>query len=105
MAQLETKNCRHIQTAWMDSRVWKFYLRSLLLMHITEPSLLLLDNLDCHVSGESEAIVAEELMAVLQPLPKKLNIAKLKALWLKDKTKATTASEKRLATIKRAIAA
>ncbi|OWZ10000.1 hypothetical protein PHMEG_00017212 [Phytophthora megakarya] len=60
-----------VQTkAWMDSRVWKLYLRSLLQQHITRSALLLVDNLECHVSGESEAIFSEELDAVLQPLPK-----------------------------------
>ncbi|KAG3201665.1 hypothetical protein PC128_g3742 [Phytophthora cactorum] len=113
----------HIYTvqkkAWMDSRVWRFYLRSLLQWHISEPSILLVDNLECHVSDEAEAIVAGELVSVLQPLPKNstsvcqpLDVgvmgplkAKLKALWLVEKTTATTASEKRLATIKRTIKA
>lgn len=103
----------------MDARVWKFYLRSLLQKHIASHSLLLVDNLECHVSGESEAIISEELMAVLQPLPKNstsvcqpLDVgimgplkAKLKALWLTEKATATTAKEKRIATIKRVIAA
>ncbi|GMF54287.1 unnamed protein product [Phytophthora fragariaefolia] len=103
--------------AWMDARVWKFYLRSQ--QHLTGRSLLLVDNLECHVSGESEAIVSEELKAVLQPLPKNSTSvcqplavgimgplkAKLKALWLLEKNTATTAKEKRLATIKRAISA
>ncbi|KAG4233215.1 hypothetical protein PC116_g18571 [Phytophthora cactorum] len=103
----------------MDSRVWRFYLRSLLQWHISEPSILLVDNLECHVSDEAEAIVAGELVSVLQPLSKNstsvcqpLDVgvmaplkAKLKALWLVDKTTATIASEKRLATIKRTIKA
>eukprot|EP00644_Phytophthora_capsici_P001163 jgi/Phyca11/129677/e_gw1.86.161.1 len=103
----------------MDARVWKFYLRSLLQQHVTCSSLLLVDNLECHVSGESDAIVSDELMSVLQPLPKNatsvcqpLDVgimgplkAKLKALWLFENATATTAKEKRLATIKRTIAA
>ncbi|OWZ08351.1 hypothetical protein PHMEG_00019125 [Phytophthora megakarya] len=104
-----------VQTkAWMNSRVWKLYLRSLLQQHITRSALLLVDNLECHVSSESEAIVSEELCAVLQPLPKNatsvcqpLDVgimeplkANLKALWLFENATATTAKEKRLATIK-----
>ncbi|POM64860.1 Hypothetical protein PHPALM_19561 [Phytophthora palmivora] len=103
--------CRHFYTvqtkAWMDSRVWKFYLRTLLKQHITRSSLLLVDNLECHVSGESEAIMSEELKAVLQPLPKNatsvcqpLDVgvmgplkAKLKSLWLFENSTATTAQE------------
>ncbi|KUF98716.1 Dimodular nonribosomal peptide synthase [Phytophthora nicotianae] len=109
-----------VQTkAWMDTRLWRIYLRVLLQQHITQSSLLLVDNLECHVSGESEAIVSEKLKAVLQPLPKNatsvcqpLDVgimgplkAKLKALWLFESTTATSAKEKRLATIKRAISA
>ncbi|OWZ06406.1 hypothetical protein PHMEG_00021345 [Phytophthora megakarya] len=56
--------------AWMDARVWKFYLRSILQQHITCNSLLFVDNLECHGSGEAEAIVSEELMTVLRSLPK-----------------------------------
>ncbi|KAG3161856.1 hypothetical protein PC128_g20722 [Phytophthora cactorum] len=121
--ELPTYPKGHIYTvqkkAWMDSRVWRFYLRSLLQWHISEPSILLVDNLECQVSDEAEAIVAGELVSVLQPLPKNstsvcqhLDVgvmgplkAKLKALWLVEKTTATTASEKRLATIKRTIKA
>ncbi|POM59761.1 ABC Superfamily [Phytophthora palmivora] len=36
----------------MDARVWKLYLRFLLQQHITRSALLLVDNLECHVSGE-----------------------------------------------------
>ncbi|KAG3079098.1 hypothetical protein PC121_g7092 [Phytophthora cactorum] len=119
--ELPTYPKGHIYTvqkkARMDSRVWRFYLRSLLQWHIREPSILLIDNLECHISDEAEAIVAGELVSVLQPLPKNstsvcqpLDVgvmgplkAKLKALWLVEKTTATTASKKRLATIKRTI--
>ncbi|KAK1939167.1 hypothetical protein P3T76_008551 [Phytophthora citrophthora] len=88
--ELPTHPDGHVYTVqskpWMDTQVWKFYLRSLLSMLITEPSLLLVDNLDCHVSDASEAIVSEELNAMLQPLPK-------------------NTSEKRLAMIRRTITA
>ncbi|EEY70386.1 uncharacterized protein PITG_05791 [Phytophthora infestans T30-4] len=83
----------------MDAPVWKFYLRSLLQQHIARPSLLLVNNLECHVSGESEAIGSDELMSVLQPLPKNA------PQFAKPLDVATTAKEKRLATIKRVITA
>ncbi|KAG6964896.1 hypothetical protein JG687_00005710 [Phytophthora cactorum] len=43
--------CAVQKKAWMDSRVWAFYLPSLLHYHIAEPSVLLVDNLECHVSA------------------------------------------------------
>ncbi|GMF39822.1 unnamed protein product [Phytophthora fragariaefolia] len=112
----------------MDGRVWLFYLRSLLYIHISEPSVLLVDNLDCHVSEESAEVLADEMLTHLQPLPKNstsvcqpLDVgimgplkAKLKALWMEErppplkegeKRPKKTAKEKRLETIKRAIKA
>ncbi|GMF44552.1 unnamed protein product [Phytophthora fragariaefolia] len=111
----------------MDGRVWLFYLRSLLYIHIFEPSVLLVDNLDCHVSEESAEVLAAEMLTHLQPLPKNstsvcqpLDVgimgplkAKLKALWMEErppplkgeKRPKKTAKEKRLETIKRAIKA
>ncbi|KAG2776141.1 hypothetical protein Pcac1_g13481 [Phytophthora cactorum] len=106
--------------AWMDARVWHFY--------ILEGSVLLVDNLNCHVSDESEMIVKKELHSILQALPKNstsvcqsLDVgimgplkAKLKELWLAErppplkpgeKRKKKTAADKRLETIKRAITA
>ncbi|KAE8997306.1 hypothetical protein PR003_g19713 [Phytophthora rubi] len=48
--ELPTYPKGHVYTvqkkAWMDARVWLFYLRSLLYIHISEPSVLLVDNLD-----------------------------------------------------------
>ncbi|KAG3194980.1 hypothetical protein PC128_g8849 [Phytophthora cactorum] len=55
--------------AWMDSRVWEFYVRSFLANNISKGFALLVDNLDCHVSPESEAIVSDELGSTLQSLP------------------------------------
>ncbi|KAG3073282.1 hypothetical protein PI124_g20853 [Phytophthora idaei] len=112
----------------MDARVWHFYLRSLLVQHILEGSVLLVDTLDCHVSDESETIVKKELHSIQQALPKNstsvcqpLDVgimgplkAKLKELWLTErppplkpgeKRKNKTAADKRLETIKRAIKA
>ncbi|KAE9129244.1 hypothetical protein PF005_g5206 [Phytophthora fragariae] len=48
--------------AWMDGRVLLIYLRSLLYIHISEPSVLLVDNLDCHVSEESAEVLADEML-------------------------------------------
>lgn len=54
---------------WMDGRVWRKYLREVLPHHIEGPSVLLLDNLDCHVATESYDAVAEELNSTIRPLP------------------------------------
>lgn len=104
----------------MDSEVWRFYLRELLRMEISEPSVVLVDNLDCHVSTESKEIVALELNSILQPLPKNatsvcqpLDVgvmgplkAKLRAEWLlSDQESDLSAREKRHATILRTIRA
>lgn len=53
----------------MNEDIWHRYLRELLLYDIEEPSVLLVDNLDCHVSQKSEDIVAGELACELKPLP------------------------------------
>ncbi|KAH9110046.1 hypothetical protein AeMF1_015036 [Aphanomyces euteiches] len=57
------------QKAWMNGNVWKRYLRDVLAGNIEDPSVLLVDNFDCHVSNESERIIGEELGSVLYPLP------------------------------------
>ncbi|KAG3166677.1 hypothetical protein PI126_g4122 [Phytophthora idaei] len=57
--------------AWMDTTVWQRYLRELLRLELSGPSVVLLDNLDCHGSPQSEAIVAGELFATMVPLPPK----------------------------------
>ncbi|KAG6949788.1 hypothetical protein JG687_00014627, partial [Phytophthora cactorum] len=68
-------------------------------LHILEASVLLVDNLDCHVSDESETTVKNELGSILQDLPKNstsvcqpLDVsimgpmkAKLKELWLPER--------------------
>ncbi|KAK1929640.1 hypothetical protein P3T76_014857 [Phytophthora citrophthora] len=83
------------------------------------PSVLLVDNLDSHVSQESVDIVAGELFSTLQPLPKNstsvcqpLDVgvmgplkAKLRTAWLLEDTVCKTAKEKWLATIQRVILA
>ncbi|RHZ25741.1 hypothetical protein DYB26_006388, partial [Aphanomyces astaci] len=45
------------EKAWMDNDVWRSYLRSLLLPQIEEPSVLLVDNFESHVSDKSYSIV------------------------------------------------
>ncbi|RLN92696.1 hypothetical protein DYB28_007498 [Aphanomyces astaci] len=57
------------EKAWMDGRVWAQYLREVLGESIEEPSVVLLDNFECHVSDESYKIMYEELGAHLCPLP------------------------------------
>ncbi|KAG4062983.1 hypothetical protein JG687_00012792 [Phytophthora cactorum] len=110
----------------MDTRVWQCYLRSLLYWHISEPSVLLINNLDCHVSAEAEEIIADEMLTILQPLPKNstsvcqpLDVGvmgpfktKLKELWMLERPPPLrngeqrpkkTAKQKRLETIKQVI--
>ncbi|RQM21707.1 hypothetical protein B5M09_013327 [Aphanomyces astaci] len=57
------------EKAWMDNAVWRSYLRSLLLPQIEEPSVLLVDNFESHVSDESYSIVHDELGCILVPMP------------------------------------
>ncbi|RLN99216.1 hypothetical protein DYB28_013874, partial [Aphanomyces astaci] len=115
------------EKAWMDARVWKQFLRSVLHDDIEECSVILVDNFEAHVSEESTKIVQEELgshlcamppnaTSVCQPLdvgvmaPFKRH---LRELWLyeemidsdDDDPDSLTAKQKRLAMIKRAIAA
>ncbi|RHX98752.1 hypothetical protein DYB36_012106, partial [Aphanomyces astaci] len=115
------------ERAWMDKRVWAAYLRDVLGEAIEEPSVVLLDNLESHVSGELYNIMYEELGAhlcalpsnatsVCQPLdvgvmaPFKRN---LRNLWLlediivgdDDDPFSLTSRQKRMALVKRSIAA
>lgn len=53
----------------MDARVWREYLREVVLPELEGPSAILVDNLDSHVSVESSEIVSGELYASLCPLP------------------------------------
>ncbi|KAF0756593.1 hypothetical protein AaE_004574, partial [Aphanomyces astaci] len=105
------------EAAWMDGRVWKAYLE-MLPPYIIGPSVILADNFDSHVTTASAEAIAGDLFSVLEPLPanctsvcqpldvgvmgpfKKL----LRMLWLEEKPVRTPA-EKRLAMIKRSIAA
>ncbi|KAH9182531.1 hypothetical protein AeNC1_015493, partial [Aphanomyces euteiches] len=43
------------ESAWMDKRVWSHYLKELLKFEIRGPSVIIADNLDCHVFPEAIA--------------------------------------------------
>ncbi|RHY98005.1 hypothetical protein DYB37_004741 [Aphanomyces astaci] len=104
--------------AWMDKHVWQMYLTELLKFEITGPTVILADNLDCHVSEASVDTVSTELFGILEPLPKNstsvcqpLDVgvmgplkSKLRKKWLTEKP-VVTAAEKRLAMIQRTIQA
>jgi hypothetical protein len=102
----------------MTTQIWHRYLREVLKPELTSPSVVLLDNLDCHVSQEAEAIVATELFSLLCALPpnttsvcQPLDVgvmgplkAKLRSLWLEECSfEHVSAAEKRVRTIARAI--
>ncbi|RHY05543.1 hypothetical protein DYB25_008885 [Aphanomyces astaci] len=109
------------ESAWMDDRVWDIYLDELLTAHVEDSSVLLVDNLACHVSDKSYYKVAETMFSVLEPLPpnstsrcQPLDVgvmgplkAMLKTAWLLEDDERNgdilTAQEKRLATVKRTI--
>ncbi|RHZ05261.1 hypothetical protein DYB26_011477 [Aphanomyces astaci] len=57
------------EKAWMDSRVWAIYLRQLLKPQVREPSVLLLDNFDPHVSKEGRKIASEEAGCIVAAIP------------------------------------
>eukprot|EP00644_Phytophthora_capsici_P007515 jgi/Phyca11/112170/e_gw1.21.605.1 len=97
-----------------DSSVWSTYLRTVMLPCIEDPSVHLVDNLECHVSEESKGTAAGELLSYLQELQKKstsvcqpLDVgvmhplkAKLKSAWLlEDTSRNATATDKRITTI------
>ncbi|KAH9151566.1 hypothetical protein AeRB84_005846 [Aphanomyces euteiches] len=58
------------ESAWMDKRVLSHYLKELLKFEIRGPSVIIADNLDCHMSPKSEELVSTELFSILEPLPK-----------------------------------
>ncbi|RQM20154.1 hypothetical protein B5M09_012094 [Aphanomyces astaci] len=55
--------------AWMDERVWNIYLERLFAQHVQDASVLLVDNLECHVSEGSYDKTAEAMFSVIEPLP------------------------------------
>lgn len=102
----------------MDSRVWREYLHDVVKPEIDEPSVLLVDNLDSHVSEESYEIVCGELFSQLCSLPpnstsvaQPLDVGvmgplkkKLRAAWLtEERERKPTAAQKRSIMIHRTI--
>ncbi|RHY24045.1 hypothetical protein DYB26_011541 [Aphanomyces astaci] len=102
----------------MNQRVWNMYLREVLKPELDCPSVLLADNLKCHVSKKSYKIMQDELYsgAFLQPLPanttsvlQPLDVGVMgpfkqmcRTEWIKE-DKVVTAAEKPLVMIKMAI--
>ncbi|KAJ0390660.1 hypothetical protein P43SY_011835 [Pythium insidiosum] len=107
------------ENAWMDDSVWEAFVVGVLARHVHGPTVVLLDNFESHVSDEGKRLVAEEACAAVCSLPPNATAAcqpldvgvmgplkaNLRALWLKELSPARTAAEKRLAMIKRTIAA
>ncbi|RHY67047.1 hypothetical protein DYB38_010291 [Aphanomyces astaci] len=119
-------------SAWMDERVWAFYLRSVLKPRVQEPTVLLMDNFDPHVSKQGLRIASEECGCVAAAIPpnatsvvQPLDVGvmapfkrHLRDLWLEEELiegedsddedvdlMTVTAQQKRLAMILRAIKA
>ncbi|KAJ0392002.1 hypothetical protein P43SY_003546 [Pythium insidiosum] len=123
MKELATYTKGHFYTvqtnAWMDNVGWEFYVKDLLQYEISEPSVILLDNFDSHVSDEGVDLVARVTNSLVCPLPanatsvcQPLDVgvmgplkSKLRALWLAEPKPAKTAAAKRRAMIMRTIAA
>ena len=57
------------ESAWMDKNVWRVYVEKLLKYEIDGPTVLLLDNFECHVSEEGQRLVAEVANTTVVPLP------------------------------------
>ncbi|KAH9143039.1 hypothetical protein AeRB84_012929 [Aphanomyces euteiches] len=107
------------KNAWMDNEGWKYFLRELMRSEVCGPTLFVVDNFAAHVSDDSVSIVEEELSSYLCPLPKNCTSVLqpldggvmgpfksiLRKIWLAETSTQRTAKEKRMATIKRAIAA
>ncbi|RHY22364.1 hypothetical protein DYB32_009523 [Aphanomyces invadans] len=103
------------KNAYMNQRIWSLYLREVLKPDIDCPSVVLADNLKCHVSSKSYKIMEDELFcgAYLHPLPANTTsilqplyagvMGPFKKMcrieWIKEE-KVVTAAEKRLAMIK-----
>jgi hypothetical protein len=106
--------------AWMDKTVWDQYLKEVLKPELDpdSPSVLLADNLKCHVSEESVETICSDLCCDFEPLPENstgtcqpLDVgvmgplkAKLRTAWLTE-PQVYSASDRRLAMIQRVIKA
>ena len=55
--------------AWMDARVWKSYVTHVLTQELVEPSIVLLDNFDAHVSDEGQRLMRDRASSTVAPLP------------------------------------
>ncbi|KAF0702754.1 hypothetical protein AaE_015732 [Aphanomyces astaci] len=102
----------------MDQRVWSRYLREVLKPEMDSPSVVVADNLTCHISKKSFKIMEDELFcgAYLQPLPanttsifQPLDVGVMgpfkqmcRTEWIKEE-KVVTDAEKHVAMIKRTI--
>ncbi|RQM30831.1 hypothetical protein B5M09_013185 [Aphanomyces astaci] len=119
------------ECAWMDARVWVYYLRSLLKPQVHAPSVLLLDSFDSHVSDHGVRIATEEVGCLVAPIPPNATSAvqpldvgimapfkrHLRDLWLEEELiqgddeeedvdmMTVTAQRKRLAMVQRGIKA
>lgn len=105
------------ENAWMDEVVWKQCVKTCLAPEIEGPTVLLLDNFEAHVSDVGQAVVVDESCCSVCPVPanatsvcQPLDVgvmgplkAALRTNWLRETTRATTATEKRMAMILRTI--
>ncbi|OQR82274.1 hypothetical protein ACHHYP_20804, partial [Achlya hypogyna] len=87
--------------AWMDARVWQHYLHYVLQpqLDVEQPSVLLADNLKCHVSEEAMEVLCTDLCCDFAPIPENSTgtcqaldagvigplKAKLRTAWLKER--------------------
>ncbi|KAH9143448.1 hypothetical protein AeRB84_012553 [Aphanomyces euteiches] len=49
------------ENAWMNDRVWCLYMRQVLTSSVHDSSVLLVDNLECHVSEQSHDMATDKL--------------------------------------------
>ncbi|KAF0683832.1 Aste57867_24148 [Aphanomyces stellatus] len=57
-----------LESTWMDERVWTYYLESLLKLKVREPSVLLVDNFDSHISAQGQK-TAEQVGRLVSAIP------------------------------------
>ncbi|RHY73780.1 hypothetical protein DYB38_010076 [Aphanomyces astaci] len=107
-SEFPTFPCEHyyaVQTkAWMYGRVWAQYLQEVLGESIEEPSVVLMDNFEGHVSAPSYKIMYEEV--VMAPFKRNLsNLWLLEEQIIGDDPYSLTAQQKRMAMVQRPISA